>query len=204
MKQKKESFFWTSYADLMTSLFVIMLVLFVVAIIVMSRQTRATLRQLEEVRTIAKSTEELAGQYFQYNRQFKKYQLKVKVQFPLSKWRISTLPSSTRDELRSAGRQVIDFLRQNRAYKYILIVEGQASKDSHSSSSMSNYELSYKRALSLVDFWISACGLKIGDNCELQIAGSGDNALELNTLRDGDNRENQRFLIHILPKNIIE
>lgn len=35
MKKKKESYFWTSYSDLMTSLFFIMLVLFVLVIVVL-------------------------------------------------------------------------------------------------------------------------------------------------------------------------
>ena len=37
-KKKRESFFWTSYSDLMTSLFFIMLTLFVLAIALLHRE----------------------------------------------------------------------------------------------------------------------------------------------------------------------
>ena len=63
-KGRKDSLFWTSYSDLMTSLFFIMLVLFIVAIIAMSRalQNENRLRvdnekQLEKIREIVSCTE---------------------------------------------------------------------------------------------------------------------------------------------------
>lgn len=46
--------------------------------------------------------------------------------------------------------------------------------------------------------------LNFGDNCEVQIAGSGDGELETNSMREESEILNQRFLIHILPKNILE
>ena len=45
-KNKKESFFWTSYSDLMTSLFFVMLVLFVLGL-VLSRNANKELRKAE-------------------------------------------------------------------------------------------------------------------------------------------------------------
>ena len=46
MSQKKESFFWTSYSDLMTSLFFIMLVLFILVIFLLHKRMEVTERQL--------------------------------------------------------------------------------------------------------------------------------------------------------------
>ena len=41
-------------------------------------------------------------------------------------------------------------------------------------------------------------------NCEIQIAGSGDGILPIpSSIRESEDQKNQRFLIHILPKNII-
>ena len=40
MKEKRESYFWTSYADLMTSLFFVMLVLFALAVTLSFRAKR--------------------------------------------------------------------------------------------------------------------------------------------------------------------
>ena len=37
-KKKRESFFWTSYSDLMTSMFFVMLTLFVLAIALLHRE----------------------------------------------------------------------------------------------------------------------------------------------------------------------
>ena len=45
--------------------------------------------------------------------------------------------------------------------------------------------------------------LNFGDNCEIQIAGSGDGRLNKKSMRDTMEVNNQRFLIHILPKNIM-
>ena len=48
MAEKKESFFWTSYSDLMTSLFFIMLTLFVLVIVLLHKRMEATEKQLDE------------------------------------------------------------------------------------------------------------------------------------------------------------
>ena len=47
MSQKKESFFWTSYSDLMTSLFFIMPVLFILVIVLLHKRREVTERQLD-------------------------------------------------------------------------------------------------------------------------------------------------------------
>ena len=46
MAQKKESFFWTSYSDLMTSLFFVMLVLFILVIVLLHKRIDVYKRQL--------------------------------------------------------------------------------------------------------------------------------------------------------------
>ena len=40
-------------------------------------------------------------------------------------------------------------------------------------------------------------------NCEIQIAGSGDGRLNVSSMRDSIEEKNQRFLIYIIPKNIM-
>ena len=50
MAQKKESFFWTSYSDLMTSLFFVMLVLFILVIVLLHKRMEATEAQLQEIK----------------------------------------------------------------------------------------------------------------------------------------------------------
>ena len=64
---KKESYFWTSYSDLMTSLFFIMLVLFVLIIIVLhnynkrkTEEMEATIARLNQIVQLEEQFEELS------------------------------------------------------------------------------------------------------------------------------------------------
>ena len=101
----------------------------------------------------------------------------------------------------AAGCEIRDFLKNHNENQYILIIEGQASKDNF----LYNYELSYQRALGLMRFWIEDSNITFGNNCEILISGSGDGKLDTHSMREMNNeKENQRFLIHILPKNIFE
>lgn len=78
MAQKKESFFWTSYSDLMTSLFFVMLVLFILVIVLLHKRMEATEAQLQAIKEIATSTEDLTkSDYFIYRPDYKKYVLNV-------------------------------------------------------------------------------------------------------------------------------
>lgn len=204
MKKSKESFFWTSYSDLMTSLFIIMLVLFVLVIVLLNKRMEATIIELEDIKKVEASTRDLEGKYFTYNKEYEKFILNIDCQFPVSKYDIELLSDTTRSQLMDAGQQVKDFLKKHSENQYLVIVEGQASANSEKMTEF-NYNLSYQRALSLIKFWAINPNVKFSDkNCELQIAGSGDGRLSAKTMRDSINEKNQRFLIYIIPKNIIK
>ena len=211
MKKGKESFFWTSYSDLMTSLFIIMLVLFVLVIVLLHKRMESTILEkeriekiLEEIKKVEGSTRDLEGKYFSYNKEYEKFILNIDCHFPVNKYEINLLNESTRAELMDAGKQVKDFLERHSENQYLVIVEGQASADSDAWTEY-NYNLSFQRALSLVKFWGTNPDVKFSDkNCELQIAGSGDGRLSAKTMRETINEKNQRFLIYIIPKNIIK
>ena len=102
---------------------------------------------------------------------------------------------NTLQQLREAGKtvknQIDEITKTNPEIQYLLIIEGQASKDNYSQ----NYELSYERALALSRFWQSS-GIDFGKNCEVLISGSGTGG----SMRDSYEKNNQRFLIHIIPK----
>ena len=203
MKKGKESFFWTSYSDLMTSLFIIVLVLFVLVIVLLNNRMKATLMELENMQQVEASTRDLEGEYFSYNKEYEKFILNIDCQFPVRKYDINLLDKRTRDKLMDAGRQVKNFLENHSENQYLVIVEGQASANSEAWTEY-NYNLSYQRALSLIKFWATNPDVKFSEkNCELQIAGSGDGRLSAKTMRDSVNVKNQRFLIYIIPKNII-
>lgn len=211
MKKGKESFFWTSYSDLMTSLFIIMLVLFVLVIVLLHKRMEATIiekeqieKVLEEIKKVESSTRDLEGEYFSYNKEYKKFILNIDCQFPVKEYDINHLDAKTRKQLMDAGQQVKEFLNRHSETQYLVIVEGQASANSEAMTEY-NYNLSFQRALSLIKFWATNPNVKFSDkNCELQIAGSGDGRLSAKTMREPVNEKNQRFLIYIIPKNIIK
>lgn len=210
MKKGKESFFWTSYSDLMTSLFIIMLVLFVLVIVLLHKRMEATIMEkeqiekvLEDIKKVEASTRDLEGEYFSYNKEYEKFILNIDCQFPVREYDINLLDENTRAKLMDAGQQVKDFLDRHSNNQYLVIVEGQASANSEAWTEY-NYNLSFQRALSLIKFWATNPKVKFSDkNCELQIAGSGDGRLSAKTMRESINEKNQRFLIYIIPKNII-
>jgi hypothetical protein len=200
MADRKESFFWTSYSDLMTSLFFIMLTLFVLVIVLLHKRMEVTESKLDEINKVVNSTKDLNSKYFDYRAEYKKYILNISVIYPGGVSDLSKIDKDKRDSLFEAGREIKQFLDNHKDYQYLLIVEGQASQDSYSR----NYELSYERALGLIRYWIVDRKLSFGDNCEIQITGSGDGKIPTNSMREKNEISNQRFLIHILPKNIIK
>lgn len=204
MAQKKESFFWTSYSDLMTSLFFVMLVLFILVIVLLHKRMEATEAQLQEIKKVEESTKDLSKDYFEYRPEYKKYVLNIQVRYPAGKSDLNTIIASDKEEqlnkLANAGKEIQDFLNKHKENQYVLIVEGQASRDNFTY----NYELSYQRALALMRFWVDDRGINFGNNCEILISGSGDGKLDTHSMRESVETENQRFLIHILPKNIFE
>ena len=218
-KNKKESFFWTSYSDLMTSMFFIMLVLFVVTVAllhkemvkigeereVMRIERDVTLAQINKIKEIQEATKTIDTTYFRFDENFKRHTLRnIEVSFKTYSSDIKDIPKDVRKTLAEAGKAIRESLLQaqkdNPDAKFLLIVEGQTSNDGY----VRNYELSYERALSLVKFWSSqkiyfdeAGGIH---NCEVIISGSGKSSKFRELPDNKDNTKNQRFVIHIIPK----
>lgn len=197
-KHKKESFFWTSYSDLMTSLFFVMLVLFVLVIALLHKkisEQALKLEEFEKIEEIKQSLNNIDSTYFAYNPAYKKHILKISVNFPIGKSDISNIDNNTLQALEKAGKavkkQIDEITKTNPEIQYLLIIEGQASNDNFAQ----NYELSYERALALSRFWQDS-SIDFGKNCEVLISGSGTGG----SMRDSIEKKNQRFLIHIIPK----
>lgn len=197
-KHKKESFFWTSYSDLMTSLFFVMLVLFVLVIALLHKkisEQALKLEEFEKIEEIKQSLNNIDSTYFAYNPDYKKHILKIRVNFPTGKSDISNIDNNTLQALEKAGKavkkQIDEITKTNPEIQYLLIIEGQASNDNFTQ----NYELSYERALALSRFWQDS-SIDFGKNCEVLISGSGTGG----SMRDSIEKNNQRFLIHIIPK----
>lgn len=209
MAKKEKSLFWASYADLMTSLFFVMLVLFIGAIVVLDQERRefkgkyeTSKKEKEVLEQINDATKNIDSTYFEYKEEFKKHKLKISVNYGNDVDQIETLPEMTQRQLLAAGVKLRDFVQettsQNPNIQYLLIIEGQASKIGPEAI---NYPLSYRRAYGLKQFWENN-GIKFtATNCEVLICGSGDGRQSgTGLMREKTEKLNQRFLIHILPK----
>lgn len=212
-KKKKESFFWTSYSDLMTNLFFVMLMLFILAIALLHREMvqigkerDATKEELEKINEIRTAIQNIDTTYFQYDEDYKKHILKTKVKFQTGSSNINDLDDATKEELLAVRDTIKSFLdkllQKDGSASYLLVIEGQASKDKYAL----NNQLSYDRALSLFKFWFpdqKNTTLRFFNlPCEVVIAGAG---FMEGKPRDAENAANQRFLIQIMPQSgIIE
>ena len=225
---KKNSFFWVSFSDLMTTMFFIMLVLFVVSISGfklkehVSRDNHHKINSLERIinnfkdsirnlnetafvlnkdkkklQELQNAIQALPGFYFEYQSSYKRFELRLKPQFSRGS---SVINERYHKYLYNAGKALnstlTDLSNRYKDYdiRYLLVIEGMASKDNYSY----NYELSYKRALSLYRLWEKQ-GINFDPKvCEVQIAGSGTGGL--GRYNYNSENKNQRFLIQIIPK----
>lgn len=207
MKGKDTDFFWPSFTDLMTSLFFIMLVLYVLTYLkltnerkIIENQKKVTEQQLNKIKEIQKALGALPSEYFIYNDEYKKHILNVGVNFKRGSANMLDLKLDTRLKIRIAGKVLERILRDSlptdQNIKYLLVIEGQASKD----NAPINDELSYSRAISLKNFWFGSNPdlNKVLPNCEVIIAGSGQYGVP----RDIPDipPKNQRFMITVIPK----
>lgn len=213
MKSNKPDAFWPSYTDLMTSLFFIMLVLYVLtyirlnSTITLQKEKLAIIEAVEENLRPLKSDTTL----FTYEPMYKRFKLSFDVKFGTDQDQISPRQlenyATTVDKIDRAGeklRQIINRLQASkienprlRNVSYILVVAGYASR---SGDLTHNYELSYRRALSLWNYWrlkginFESAGYR--DLIDLQISGNGWGGVG----RLKNEPDNQRFLIQIFPK----
>lgn len=196
---KKDNIFWISYSDLMTSLFFVMLVLFVVTIGYLKYNLDTTEEQLKKIQELQTAVQKLPEQYFEYQAEYKRFKLNKQIQFQSG---CSDINTSYYDYLIEVGRSISSLLTELKNQdkfekfdiKYLVVIEGMASRDNFSR----NFELSYERALSLYRFWESQGITFNASDCEIQISGSGTEGIR--EYSGQDEYKNQQFLIHIIPK----
>ena len=219
--KKKQSFFWVSYSDLMTSLFFIMLLLFVLASGGMYLDKKATEEQLRKIEEIQEAVKQLPTQYFEEDHRWT-----LKKEFsPAFKDRDANIYAlNDTAKLVEVGNSLIEvikklnYLKETSKYKdmnisYLVVIEGMASRDNY----YDNDGLSYRRALSLYYLW-KKNGISFEQSqCEVQISGSGIRGIRpyntdyYNAVRLGDSdadskfnlqdeKKNQCIIIQIIPK----
>ena len=205
---KKTGFFWVSYADLMTSLFFVMLVLYVITFVILQAEVGKIAADAEikqKIEKIQKALQSLDKQYFEFDDVNKRYKLKTDVQFRPGSDKITDIPLSKREEIFQAGNELYSkiegIIDNNPNVDYLLIIEGNTQRTETNFIKIPNegYRLSYKRALGLYNYWKSR-GLDfrdLGTQCEIILAGSG----YFGHSRDHKNeRNNRRFTIQITSK----
>ena len=213
MKENRD-FFWPSYVDLMTALFLTMLVLFVlsfkrfkdkeVSLQVANKQLSVQLQEKRKLDEIKAALKRLESNYFEYNPTYKRYELKFPVTFaPKS----DVLPAAAQTPLVRAGRFLLSqmqAIKNDDNVQYLIVVEGRAAKDlrypandPHNLDGPAVRQLSYSRALAVIRLWEQA-GLRFPGNLEVVAAGSGFRGAGRYT----GNQEalNKRFIIQIQPK----
>ncbi|WP_201982952.1 hypothetical protein [Hymenobacter rubidus] len=213
MKESKD-FFWPSYVDLMTALFLIMLVLFVLGFKRANDKQRDNERLISELKVqvqekrkldeIKAALKRLESNYFEYNATYKRYELKFPVTFaPKS----DVLPYEAQTPLVKAGRFLLSemqSIKNDDNVQYLIVVEGRAAKDlrypandPHNLDGPAVRQLSYSRALSVIRLWEQA-GLHFPANLEVVAAGSGFRGAGRYT--GSQEALNKRFIIQIQPK----
>ncbi|WP_375415801.1 hypothetical protein [uncultured Hymenobacter sp.] len=142
--------FWLSYVDLMTALFLIMLVLFVLSyrrFQERENQLRVQLRQLQLIQRLESSVQQLMSDktLFRYEPRFRRYTLARDIQFQGGQWDLrrpsQSLPpaqaAASLTYLRQTGRalrSLVDSLLARKRHdpalrevSYVLLIQGSAS-----------------------------------------------------------------------------
>ncbi|RZJ70284.1 hypothetical protein [Flavobacterium sp.] len=195
---KKNNYFWASYADLMTSLFFIMLVLFVLVIAMMKRQQQATEAQLTKIREIQTAVKELPEKYFAYDSIYKRFSLKSDVEFFINTDNFKKAEDEVYlTEVGKAIKKLIDNLGKKyngQDIRYLVLIEGMASNDAYKQ----NDQLSYLRALAVKKLWDKR-GIHLNPAvCEIQVSGSG--TAGVGRYPKKQDRKNQRIILQVIPK----
>lgn len=206
-KQQKESFFWASFSDLMTSLFFVMLLLFVLVIVLLHKkisEQAVTITELERITQIDRQFDPLikSGNFLYFPKN-KKFVAKDLIGHEIFQPNQSVILNEFIEPTKKVGFEVLSLLEklsiENKDYSYLLIVEGNlANKWDRSISKDSDfgYKLSYERALAVYQLWRKN-GIDMRKyNTEIIISGSGFNGLD----RDSKEENNKRFTIQIIPK----
>lgn len=205
--KKKNDFFWVSFSDLMTTMFFVMLVLFVLTVVYLKMEQAKTVAKVEELEKIVQLEEQFkplqTGGDFYYLEDCKKFiakDLMGKEIFEPDKTNI--LPKYKNTTI-AVGKKLEKFLldleKENPDFSYLLVLEGNMANtwdQKYSKNSEYGFKTSYERALAVYNLWLANNIDFRKSNVEVLISGSGFNGL----CREPVEENNKRFSIQIIPK----
>ena len=208
-RKKKTDTLWLSYSDLMTSLFFIMLVLFIVCIIKMKSTLDGQQVEVERLQSIlqleAQFKELSQSSSLRYDEEHKTFIAKDLEGIEIFNPESDVIKQEYLDKVDKVGRDLEEVLKAlydgNKNFSYLLIIEGNAANSYLHPMDVDReytYNLSYKRSLALYYRWTKIDRIDLRQyNTEIQICGSGLNGIN----RDNKVEENnKRFVIQIIPK----
>ena len=230
MKKKNGEFFWVSFSDLMTSLFFVVLVLYVLTYVMLKREQdklQSTVENLEQKLKVYDLVEQNLkplkndSHLFRYEEKYKRFTLAFDVKFVISEYEIKDGKlrnfTETSKKIKIVGKELqktIDVLVKKKVedpamknVSYLVIISGYASK-LQNANQWEDYEISYKRAYHLWNYWknlgVDFEAEKYKGLIDLQISGNGWGGVG-RFERDPNNffrneTKNQRFIIQIVPK----
>jgi len=210
-RTKQKDPFWTSYSDLMTSLFFVMLVLFIIGLIKVGSalaDSNATREQLENILKLEEQFKTLSkSSSLGYDEEKKMFYAKDFVGIEIFESEDDKIKPQYLETVDKVGHDLHDILKSlsNDNFKYQLVIEGNAAiewhnlkKGTYNADSKEMYLLSYRRALALYNRWKFVDNLDFRKyNTEIIIAGSGFNGINRDTEVEDNNK---RFVIQIIPK----
>ena len=217
-KKNKGDFFWIGYADLMTTLFFVMLVLFVLTVVYLKLEQEAIIAKVEDLQKIVQLEEQFKpleedGDFI-YLAECKKFvakSLRGEEIFEPGKTMILTKHIAA---TLGVGRKIQSFLNDlqdnNKEFSYLLVIEGNMANTydgRYDENDLNGYKTSYERALAVYDLWQKNNINFRKSNVEVLISGSGYNGLCRENRSTGNYKStedveayNKRFSIQIIPK----
>ena len=222
-KKKHNDSFWTSYSDLMTSLFFVMLVLFIVCLVKVNginqdlkkanSDANAKIEEYERILQLKEQFEVLTKatilDYDQEKKMFYAKDFQEKEIFaPFTGANMEQATTIKTEYLQTVDKvgndliKILEKLNSNKQFSYQLVIEGNAAipwqqlhNGNFNPDNATMYDLSYRRALALYRRWQK---YHLRDyNTEIIISGSGFNGINRDQEKEDNNK---RFVIQIIPK----
>ena len=196
-----------SFSDLMTSLFFVVLVLYVLTYVMLKKEQNKLEVENEKLNQILQLEQQFKplqnDNDFIYLQDCKKYISKELNSIEIFEPNKSAILEKYKSSTIKVGNKLENLLKElnvaNANFSYLIIIEGNMANSwdkKFSSDSEYGYKKSYERALAVYNLWNDNNIDLRKYNSEILISGSGFNGL----CRDKIEENNKRFSIQIIPK----